>query len=236
MTAFYAGKKAVVTGGAGFIGSHIVEALVQQGAHVTVLDNLKTGTLDNLAAVKSNITFVEGTILDRELCITTLANAEYVFHLAAEISVPASMEDPYTCYQTNVMGTANLLEAARINNVQRFVFSSSCAVYGNQTEPCHELMACNPGSPYAASKMMGEQLCAQYSQFFNLPTICLRYFNVFGQRQNPFGPYAGVVAQFTKRMENNEPIIIFGDGNQSRDFVPVETVVAANLKLAYLSS
>ncbi len=234
MNSSYAGKKIVVTGGAGFIGSHITEALVAQGAQVFVIDNLTTGSLGNLTSVASNITFIEGTILDKKLCLTHLENAYAVFHLAAEISVPASLEDPYTCYNTNILGTTNLLEAARINALQRFVFSSSCAVYGNQTKPCREDMVPNPLSPYASSKLIGEQLCQNYSKFFNVPTVCLRYFNVYGPRQNPNGPYAGVVAQFRNRMEKNEPITLYGDGNQSRDFVPVQQVVEANLQLAQL--
>ncbi len=231
---FYKNKNVIVTGGAGFIGSHLVEKLVAHGAHVTILDNLRTGNLQNLTAVSSQITFIKGDIRDKELCIKALTAADVVFHLAAQISVPESMQNPDECFQINVNGTFNLLEAARINKVKRFVFSSSCAVYGEKNEPCFETMPCSPTSPYAYSKFLGEQLCQQYSQLFNIPTVVLRYFNVFGPRQDPQSEYAGVIAKFTKNMKNNAPITIFGNGTQSRDFVPVEQVVEANLLFAQL--
>lgn len=231
---FYKNKKVVVTGGAGFIGSHLVEKLVELQARVTVLDNLCTGILENLQAVHSQITFINGDIQDKELCITTLKGASLVFHLAAQISVPESVVHPEHCFTTNVSGTFNILEAGRINTVDRVVFSSSCAVYGEQTEPCSETSVCSPTSPYAYSKLLGEQLCQQYSKIFNIPTVVLRYFNVFGPRQNPSSQYAGVVAKFTESMKNNAPITIFGDGTQSRDFVPVNHIVEANLTFAQL--
>ncbi len=224
----------VVTGGAGFIGSHLVEKLVALGAHVTVIDNLRTGKLENLAAVSSVITFINGDIRDKELCIKVLIGADAVFHLAAQVSVPESVTDPELCFSINVNGTFNILEAARINKVKRFTFSSSCAVYGEYTGPCAETAACHPTSPYAYSKFIGEQLCQQYSQVFNVPTVVLRYFNVFGPRQDPHSQYAGVIAKFTENMKTNMPITIFGDGTQSRDFVPVEQIVEANLSLTLL--
>ena len=139
------------------------------------------------------------------------------------------MHNPDECFQINVAGTFNLLEAARIHKVRRFVFSSSCAVYGEKDEPCVETMTCNPTSPYAYSKLLGEQLCQQYATIFHVPTVCLRYFNVFGVRQDPSSEYAGVIAKFSDKMLKNEPITIFGDGSQTRDFVPVKQVVQANL-------
>ena len=231
---FYKNKKVVVIGGAGFIGSHLVEKLVALGAHVTVLDNLQTGNVENLAAVATKITFIKGDIRNKEQCIQSLVATDIVFHLAAQVSVPESVEDPELCFSTNITGTFNILEAARINKVKRFTFSSSCAVYGEHTTPCAETSSCHPTSPYAYSKFIGEQLCQQYSQVFSVPTIVLRYFNVFGPRQNPQSEYAGVIAKFTGNMKNNAPITIFGDGTQSRDFVPVEQVVEANLLFAQL--
>jgi UDP-glucose 4-epimerase len=231
---FYRNKKVIVTGGAGFIGSHLVEKLVSLHAQVTVLDNLHTGTLKNLESVRTQITFIEGDIQNKELCNASLKEAEIVFHLAAQISVPESVIDPEHCFTTNVTGTFNLLEAARIHKIRRLVFSSSCAVYGEQNGPCRETSTCAPASPYAYSKLLGEQLCQQYSTVFNLPTVVLRYFNVFGPRQNPSGQYAGVIAKFTENMSHNVPITIFGDGTQSRDFVPVHNIVEANLTFAQL--
>ncbi len=232
---FYKDKKVVVTGGAGFIGSHLIEALVELGARVTVIDNLRTGKLENLTAVISRITFIEGDIRDKELCRKVLTNTDVVFHLAAQISVPESVENPDECFQINVTGTFNLLEAARINKIKRFVFSSSCAVYGEKNEPCFETMPCAPTSPYAYSKLLGEQLCQQYALIFQVPTVCFRYFNVFGIRQDPSSEYAGVIAKFSDKMLKNEPITIFGDGSQTRDFVPVKQVVQANLESGELS-
>ncbi len=231
----YKNKKMVVTGGAGFIGSNLVEALVYLGARVTVIDNLRTGKLENLENVDSRIDFVEGDIRDKALCQTILANTDTVFHLAAQVSVPESMNNPDECFQINVTGTFNLLEAARNHNIRRFVFSSSCAVYGEKNEPCVETMSCAPASPYAYSKLLAEQLCQQYSHIFNVPTICFRYFNVFGFRQDPDSEYAGVIAKFNDKMLKNEPITIFGDGSQIRDFVPVSQVVQTNLEAVQLA-
>lgn len=234
MNSFYRNCSVLVTGGAGFIGSHLVEQLVKSGANVTVLDDLSTGTLDNLAAVHHSIQFIKGSVTDFSTCLAACENKEIIFHLAAYISAPESMLNPYQCNQTNVFGTNNMLEAARLQNVPRFVFSSSSAVYGRQTEQCVENAPCKPASPYGFSKLMGEYWCQHYSSIFGLQTICLRYFNVYGQRQNPQGPYAAVVAQFKNAMSNNKPIIIYGDGQQTRDFVPVEYVVNANIQLAQL--
>lgn len=235
MNFFYTGKKVVVTGGAGFIGSHIVEQLIDYGAQVTVLDNLVTGKKENLAGVADAVTFIEGDIKDFQTCNTALKNCFAVFHLAAQVAVQESFENPLACYETNVTGTFNLLEAAKNHTIQRFVFSSSCAVYGDRPDRCTETDECRPLSPYAYSKYMGELLCQQYAALFKVPTLCLRYFNIFGPRQNPYGPYAGARAKFAHCMEKNEPITIFGDGSQTRDFVPVSNVVDANLVLAQLA-
>lgn len=234
MQNYYHNKQILVTGGAGFIGSYIVEMLVKYGAHVTVLDNLSTGNLTNIAHVKDNITFIEGSITDMQTCLETTRNKSHIFHLAAFISVPQSLEEPDICHTINVNGTFNLLEAARIHNVKRFVFSSSSAVYGPALEICDEQTPCNPTSPYGFSKLIGEYLCKQYAVNFGIETVCMRYFNVYGDRQNPNGQYAAVVAKFKDNMKHNKPITIFGDGLQTRDFIPVEQVAHTNLMLGML--
>jgi len=226
---FYAGKKVVVTGGAGFIGSSIVELLVQLGAQVTLIDNFSTGTWENIAHVAHAITCITSDITDKDLCIRATQGASIIFHLAAHVSVPQSFEHPYTCHSINVEGTVNLLEAARINGVERFIFSSSSAVYGPRNEPCSESMICNPISPYGMSKLIGELYCKQYSQFFTIKTICLRYFNVHGPRQSEQGAYTGVVKKITTALTRNEPITIYGDGLQTRDFIHVDDVAWANV-------
>jgi nucleoside-diphosphate-sugar epimerase len=227
-------KRTLVTGGAGFIGSHLVEELVRHGALVTVLDNLSTGTLDNLPGVLPYINFVEGTIIDKHLCNTLARDQDIIFHLAAQTSVPHSVEAPDICWQTNVTGTLNLLEAARTNKARRFIFSSSSAVYGPQAETCHEESLCNPVSPYGLSKYMGEQFCTLYASTYGLETVSLRYFNVYGERQNPHAHYAAAVAAFRYKMKHNAPIQVYGDGSQVRDFVPVARVVEANILTASL--
>ncbi len=225
----YKGTPVLVTGGCGFIGSHLVEKLVSLGADVTILDDLSTGNKQNISQVINNITVIQGTIIDFETCLKATHNKKIIFHTAAFISVPSSTENPYLCNTINVTGTHNLLEAARINNVKRFVFSSTCAIYGESLLPCTENMQPNPTSPYGFSKLLGEIYCAQYSRIFNVETVSLRYFNVYGPRQNPHGQYAGVVAKFMHNMEQNLPITIFGDGTQTRDYIPVERVVEANI-------
>lgn len=231
---FFKDKKVLVTGGAGFIGSHITETLIEVGAQVTILDNLSTGTVANLENVQNSINLIEGDVGRQEDTDKATPGQDIIFHLAASTSVPQSMEDPNGCYQNNVTGTYNVLQSAHKNNCQKLVFSSSSAVYGPQEEACFENMSCHPISMYGTSKLVGEQLCQSYATYFNLPTISLRYFNVFGARQNPEGPYAGVVAKFKEQMKNNKPVTIYGDGSQTRDFVPVEKVVEANLLLATL--
>jgi nucleoside-diphosphate-sugar epimerase len=227
----YKGLHVLVTGGCGFIGSHIAEKLVELGAEVTILDNLSTGNESNIASFKDKVTFLYGDITDFETCLTATHNKKIIFHLAAFISVPASTENPQRCHDTNVIGTQNLLEAARINGVKRFVFSSTCAVYRESLTPCSEKSLTDPISPYGFSKLIGELYCQEYAKVFNLETVILRYFNVYGPRQDPQGHYAAVVAKFMHNMEHNLPLIIFGDGLQTRDYVSVETVAEANLLL-----
>lgn len=229
---FYKNKRVLVTGGAGFIGSHITEALINFGAKVTVLDNLSTGNLENL---QSNIEFIKGDITNLQECLQATQNKQVIFHLAAFISVPDSMNNPSECNKINVTGTFNLLEACRINKVEKLIFSSSAAVYGKTEIPCNEDMKADPISVYGFSKLMGEEYCKQYSKLFNIQTICLRYFNVFGPRQSPNGQYAGVVAKFNECIKNNKPITIYGDGSQTRDYISAQEVALINIKMATLA-
>ena len=222
----------LITGGCGFIGSHIAEQLVAEGALVTILDNLSSGSLQNIEHIHKNVTFIEDSITNITACINATKNQQIIFHLAALVSVPLSIQKPQLCHEINVNGTFNLLEAARINKVKKLLLSSSSAVYGDTTTPCHEQMSCNPVSPYGFSKLIDELICQQYSSTYGIETIILRYFNVYGPRQNPHSSYAGVVAKFNHNMQHNKPITIYGDGLQKRDFIHVNKVVQANLALA----
>lgn len=219
----------LVTGGAGFIGSHIVDYLVAEGQEVRVVDNLSTGKIENLSDVIDQIRFIEGDINDKELMKEALKGVDYVFHLAAFISVPLSLENPEKCFEDNVDGTTNLLETARRNHVKKVVLTSSAAVYGDSDQmPLKEDAKTTSLSPYAASKRSNEIVAELYSRAFDLPTVCLRYFNVFGPRQSPKSYYAAVVPIFIEKQINNEPLIVHGDGKQTRDFVFVKDIVRAN--------
>jgi len=222
----------LITGGCGFIGSHIAEQLVASGAKVTILDDLSHGTTKNIEHIRENVRFIHASITDFDACLEATQGQHIIFHLAAMISVPESLLHPDLCHKINVQGTFNILEAARINHVKKLLLSSSAAVYGNTTNLCHEQMECKPESPYGFSKRIDELLCQEYAKIYGLETIILRYFNVYGPRQNPDSPYAGVIAKFAQRMQQNEPITIYGDGLQMRDFVHVSQVVQANLTLA----
>jgi UDP-glucose 4-epimerase len=226
---FYKGKNVLVTGGAGFIGSHLVEKLVALGANVTVLDNFATGKLTNLLKVLPYINILYSDICSEFNAIKATKNKDIIFHLAAFISVSESVKYPKLCYEININGTKNLLEGCRINKVPTFIFSSSCAVYGNRDQMCREEDLPTPMSPYAESKLASERLCKEYSKNFGISTACLRYFNVYGERQNPAGNYAAVVARFRYQLLNNMPLTVFGDGTQTRDFINVLQVVDANL-------
>lgn len=221
-------QRVLVTGGAGFIGSHLVERLLAHGAQVTILDNLSTGSLDNLTFDHSRISFLEGDITDEQTCLQAARNQQYIFHLAAQASVALTEQHPSACYATNVLGTAHMLEAARRAGCARFVFSSSAAVYGNQSHTCVEDMALNACSTYGMSKQMGEELCAFYRTNYGLHTISLRYFNVYGPRQKNGGIYTAI----NQALEKNQPLALEGDGTQTRDFVSVDTIVQANLLAA----
>lgn len=231
LSLFYKNRPVLVTGGAGFIGSQLVDALVMLGAHVTVLDNFSTGTKENLDAVRNNIKIIHGDITNFDTCLLATRNAEIIFHLAALVSVPESCKEPHACHAINVTGTHNLLEAARQNSKtppQRFIFSSSAAVYGPHEGICTETAPCDPCSPYGFSKLMGELYCRQYALTYGLETTVLRYFNVYGPRQKA---NTGVVAHFKHCLETGIPLTIHGDGLQERDFVPVQNIVTANLLL-----
>lgn len=231
MNKFYKNLPVLITGGCGFIGSHVAEQLIALGAQVTILDDLSTGNLDNIAHIKQNITFIHDSIENKAACATAAQSKSIIFHLAAMASVPQSIDHPARCHEINVNGTVNILEAARLNHVHSVIFSSSSAVYGAYDIPVTEDMPCNPQSPYGYTKLIGELYCQQYANHFGINTVALRYFNVFGPRQNPHGAYAGVIAAFRRKLSQNVPITILGDGMQTRDFIPVELVAQANLRL-----
>lgn len=218
----------LVTGGGGFIGSNLVHALVKGGRRVRVLDNFLTGFRENLAEVAGDIDLIEGDIRDPATCSRSCQGADAVFHLAAMPSVPASMADPATSFAINAQGTFNMLLAARDAGVRRFVYASSSAIYGESPEvPKREAMPLRPVSPYAADKAATELYAAMFTRAYGLETVGLRFFNVFGPRQDPSNQYAGVIAAFASRMLRGRAPTIYGDGTQSRDFVFVENVLHA---------
>ena len=220
----------LVTGGAGFIGSNIVAHLVARGDQVRVLDNFSTGRRENLAAVAEHIEVVEGDIRSYHLVQQAVADVDYVLHQAALPSVPRSVRDPITTNEVNVLGTLNLLQAAREAGVRRLVYASSSSIYGNSDAlPKHEAMSPAPVSPYAISKLAGEQYCRVFWQLYGFETVCLRYFNVFGPRQDPTSQYSAVIPRFITALLENRPLTIYGDGSQSRDFTYVANVVRCNL-------
>lgn len=225
--------KYLVTGGAGFIGSHIAEALLDRGDSVRIFDNLATGRISNLAALKGRAEFVEGDLRDLDSLRSAVEGVEVVFHQGALASVPRSIADPIRSLETNINGTQNVLIAARDAAVRRVVYASSSSVYGNTpTLPKREDMPTNPMSPYALQKLTGELLCGIFTRIYELETVALRYFNVFGPRQDPTSEYAAVIPRFlTALIERRRPII-FGDGEQTRDFTYIANVVQANLLAA----
>ncbi len=220
----------VVTGGAGFIGSNTVDELVRRGASVVVLDDLSAGKEDNLAEVRNKISFIKGSINDLEAVRRAMHEADYVLHLAARTSVPRSIKDPLETNRVNIEGTLNVLVAARDAKVKRVVLAASSSAYGETPVlPKVETMQPQPISPYGVTKYVGELYAQMFGRVYGLQNVSLRYFNVFGPRQDPASPYSGVLSKFcTAFLEQTEPVV-FGDGEQTRDFTYIENVVQANL-------
>lgn len=225
--------KFLVTGGAGFIGSNIVEELLNRGCTVRVLDNFSTGKRENLKQFNKDIELIEGDIRSYHIVQQAVKGIDVILHQAALPSVPRSIKDPITSNEVNVVGTLNILEAAKENGVKRVVYASSSSVYGDNPElPKHEGMMPNPLSPYAVSKLAGEKYCQVFSKLYGIETVILRYFNVFGPRQDPSSEYSAVIPKFIRLMTNDQAPTIFGDGTQSRDFTYVANVVEANILAA----
>ena len=219
--------RVLITGGAGFIGSHIAQQL-QGRAEVRVLDNLRTGYRRNLDGMK--VDFIEGSILDRAAVRSAVKGVDLVFHLAAMVSVPESVQNPHGCVELNVTGLLNVLEESAAAGVRKLCFSSSAAVYGNNpVVPKVETMLPEPRSPYAVTKLDGEYYCRQFAEDGRLETVALRFFNVFGPRQDPGSAYAAAVPIFMRKALRKEPLTIYGDGGQTRDFVYVKDIAAANI-------
>ena len=226
-------KKALITGGAGFIGSHIAEALADRGCAITVLDNLSSGHMRNLETVESAVDFVRGDIQDEQKLADVISGCDVVFHQAAVVSVTKTVTDPVGSTAVNDLGTLKVLEAARRSGVQRVVLASSSAVYGDDPQlPKVESMTPRPLSPYAIQKLTNEHYALLYKELYGLEVVCLRYFNVYGPRQDPSSPYSGVISIFMTRAKCGAAPTIYGDGHQSRDFVFVKDVVQANLLAA----
>jgi UDP-glucose 4-epimerase len=220
----------LVTGGAGFIGSHLVEGLLEEGCRVRVVDNLATGRRANLAHLEGRYEWLEGDVADFEVCRRSVEGVGTVFHEAAIPSVPRSVREPLESHASGPTATLNLLEAARQAGVRRFIFAASSSAYGETTElPKHEAIFPSPLSPYAAGKLAGEFYVSVYAQTMGLDGASLRYFNIFGPRQDPSSPYSGVISLFAKAMRAGRRPLIYGDGRQTRDFTYVSNVVAANL-------
>jgi UDP-glucose 4-epimerase len=225
--------RALVTGGAGFIGSHIAQRLVETGHEVVVLDNFFTGSRANVAAIVERVRLVEGDVRTLPTVEECATGCEVIFHEAAIVSVPFSVERPQESHDVNIQGTLNVLQAARKANARRVVFASSAAIYGEEpTLPKTEAMRPEPMSPYGVEKITGEHYLATWSKLFAVETVALRYFNVFGPRQDPRSAYSGVISIFVDRILGGHPITFFGDGSQCRDFVYVDNVVDANILAA----
>ena len=225
----------LVTGGAGFIGSNLVETLLNEGEEVVVLDNLSSGKRENIEPFMNNdrFSFIKGSVTDPETCAAACNGMDYVLHQAALASVPKSIDDPLETNAVNVTGTTTLFLAARDAGVKRVVFASSTSVYGNSPVlPNVETMPLCPLSPYAASKAAAEMYARAFSEVFDIPVVSLRYYNVFGKRQDPFSLYAAVIPIFISRLLKGEKPVIFGDGEQTRDFVYIDNVIQANIKAA----
>jgi nucleoside-diphosphate-sugar epimerase len=225
--------KALITGGAGFIGSHIASRLIGEGHEVRVLDNFSTGNRSNLAAFEGDFDLIEGDMQSYERAHNAVQGCEVVFHQAALPSVPRSIQDPLTSNAANVVGTLNILLASRDSGVRRVVFASSSSIYGaDRTLPKQEDRAPMPISPYAVAKLASEGYCRSFSEVYGLETVALRYFNVFGPRQDPLSQYAAVIPRFITALFEGKPPVVFGDGEQSRDFTYIDNIVDANLRAA----
>ena len=225
-----AAMRSLVTGGGGFIGSHLVDRLLHAGHDVRVLDNFSTGRRENLQHVQDDVEIVEGDITSYERANRAVAGCDYVFHQAALPSVPRSIQDPLTSNGANAVGTLNLLLAARDSGVRRVICASSSSVYGaNPSLPKHEALMPAPISPYAVAKLAGEGFCRSFSVVYGLETVALRYFNVFGPRQDPLSEYAAVIPRFITAALTGQPVTIYGDGEQSRDFTFIANVIDGNL-------
>lgn len=220
--------KILVTGGCGFIGSHVVEALLAAGHQVTVLDNLSTGKTENLADISAAIELVRGDIREADVVTKAMQGVEVVVHLAALVSVAQSLEQPDLCHDINVNGCFHILDMARKAGVRRVVFASSAAVYGDEPElPCREDMVPLPKSPYGTSKLIGELYLRQFAEVYEIECLALRFFNVYGPRQDPTSPYSGVISKFADALRRGVQPVVYGDGSQTRDFVHVRDVAAA---------
>lgn len=227
---YYSGKRICVTGGAGFIGSHLVDAMVNAGADVVVFDDFSAGRRENLDTVSDRITLIEGSINDDDQLQSAIEGAVIVFHEAALTSVPRSVELPRLFLQVNTIGTQNVLDAARKAGTKRVVIASSSSVYGDQAGDAKvESMEPRPLSPYAAAKLSAEHIARAFAYCYELSSVCLRYFNIFGPRQRPDSPYAAVIPRFIDAMRHRRRPVIYGDGSQTRDFTFVDNVVHANL-------
>ena len=224
---------ALVTGGAGFIGSHIASALAASGARVRIIDDLSTGYLENIEEIGGDVDFIQGSVADEASLKRAIEGAELVFHEAAIPSVPRSVENPRQTHVASVDSTFSLLLAAKENNVRRIVYAASSSAYGDQpTLPKVETMLPEPLSPYAVAKLVGEHYCQVFTRVYGLETVSLRYFNVFGPRQDPSSQYSGVISRFISALLGGETPVIYGDGEQSRDFTYIGNVVDANLRAA----
>ncbi len=224
------GKVSFITGGAGFIGSRLAEKLTEKGHKVIVYDNFSSGDIKNLSAIKNKIKIVKGDITDFKKLKQAMKGADYVYHHAALVSVAQSMQEPAQTHKINIEGANNVLEAARLNGVKRVLLASSSAVYGNGKDiPYKETSGTDCRSPYAASKLIGEELLKCYFKAYGLESVCVRYFNVFGPKQNPNSPYAAVIAKFMDLAKNGDAFFIDWDGRQSRDFVFIDDVADATI-------
>jgi len=223
----------LVTGGAGFIGSHLVAALAQRGARVRIIDDLSTGRRENLEGIKGDIDFIQASLVDMAATRRILEDVEIVFHEAAIPSVPRSVDNPLETHDASVNATFSLLLAARDRKVRRVIYAASSSAYGDQPElPKYEDMRPEPLSPYAVAKLVGEYYCRVFTRVYGLETVCLRYFNVFGPRQDPTSQYSGVISRFVTALIEGQRPVIYGDGEQSRDFTYVSNVVDANMRAA----